>query len=141
MADILQPATQRMQHRIFGVGCTLVGVDESGLHQIWKIDPSAFVCGYKALSIGHKEQECMNMLEKEVKQSMSDEWDTKELMAKVTMILQSSLGLEFKAIDIEVGYINVTEPTKVKMLNNGEIEEMLNQIADRDWGDKGLSIK
>ena len=74
----------------------------------------------------------MNMLEKEVKQSMSDEWDTKELMAKVTMILQSSLGLEFKAIDIEVGYINVTEPTKVKMLNNGEIEEMLNLIADRD---------
>jgi len=143
MADILQPATQRMQHRIFGVGCTLVGVDESGLPQIWKIDPSAFVCGYKALSIGHKEQECMNMLEKEVKQSMSDEWDTKELMAKVTMILQSSLGLEFKAIDIEVGYINVTEPTKVKMLNNGEIEEMLNLIADRDWGDEGgkLEIK
>jgi len=83
----------------------------------------------------------MNMLEKEVKQSMSDEWDTKELMAKVTMILQSSLGLEFKAIDIEVGYINVTEPTKVKMLNNGEIEEMLNLIADRDWGDKGGKLE
>jgi len=41
MADMLQPATQRMQHRIFGVGCTLVGIDETGIPQIWKIDPSA----------------------------------------------------------------------------------------------------
>mmetsp|Transcript_67105 Transcript_67105/g.56956 ORF Transcript_67105/g.56956 Transcript_67105/m.56956 type:complete len:104 (-) Transcript_67105:228-539(-) len=103
MADMLQPATQRMQHRIFGVGCTLIGIDESGLSQVWKIDPSAYVCGYKGLAVGHKEQECLNMLEKEVKQSMSDEFDVKELVAKIVTILQSSLSLEFKAVDIEVG--------------------------------------
>jgi len=43
------------------------------------------------------------MLEKEVKQSMSDEFDVKELVAKIVTILQSSLSLEFKAVDIEVG--------------------------------------
>jgi len=106
MADLLQPATQRMQHRIFGVGCTLVGIDETGVPQVWKIDPSAYVCGYKGLAIGHKEQECMNMLEKEIKassKSMGDDLEVKELVSKVVMILQSSLGLEFKAIDVEVG--------------------------------------
>jgi len=93
------------------------------------------VCGYKGLSIGHKEQECMNMLEKEIKQSsknMGDDLDVKDLVSKVVMILQSSLGLEFKAIDVEVGYIAVGEPTKVKMLTSAETEDLLNTIADRD---------
>lgn len=75
------------------------------------------------------------MLEKEIKQSnknMGDDLEVKDLVSKVVMILQSSLGLEFKAVDVEVGFIAISQPTKVQMLTSAETEELLNTIADRD---------
>ena len=50
--------------RPFCVNTVIVGVDEEYGPQVFRIDPSGHAVGYKAISIGTKEQESMTQLEK-----------------------------------------------------------------------------
>ena len=46
-------------------------------------------------------------------------------------VLQAVVSSDFKASDIEIGYCNVENP-KFRQLTEGEIENVLNDLADRN---------
>lgn len=49
----------------------LIGYDEELGPQLYKTDPAGYYCGYKATSIGPKQIESNNYLEKKIRKSPS----------------------------------------------------------------------
>eukprot|EP00955_Chlamydomonas_euryale_P023156 244132-Chlamydomonas_euryale.AAC.3 len=66
------PGLYNVQHaymRPLGVVSVLISVDEERGPQLYKVDPAGFYIGYKATSVGTKETEAANFLEKKFKGS------------------------------------------------------------------------
>lgn len=55
MADLAQVYTQQMRSRPYGVETILCGIDHEKGPMLYKIDPSGFYCGYRAVASGVKE--------------------------------------------------------------------------------------
>jgi 20S proteasome subunit alpha 1 len=60
----MQRFSQQAFLRPFCVNTTIVGYDEEFGPQLFRIDPSGQVVGFRAVSTGSKEQEAMTQLEK-----------------------------------------------------------------------------
>jgi len=129
MADESQVYTQHAYMRPMGVICMLIGVDDEHGPLLYKGDPAGYYAGYKATSAGVKEQEATNLLEKKMKNDPQLSYTDTVQTAIGT--LQSVLGEDFKASDIEVGVVRV-EATKFVKLPVSEIEAHLTAIAERD---------
>ena len=54
----------------------LIGYDEETGPQLYKTDPAGFYCGYKATSVGAKQTEANNYLEKKIRKNPS--WNYNE---------------------------------------------------------------
>ena len=77
-----------------------VGIDDEQGPLLYKCDPAGYFAGYKATSAGVKEQEATNLLEKKMKNDPQLSYT--ETVQTAIGALQSVLGEEFKASDIEV---------------------------------------
>jgi len=128
MADIFQVNSQHAYYRPSGCMMILVSVDDEKGPQCFRIDPAGVFYGYKATAAGVKESEAMNFLEKEIKKV--PEMDDKNTVETAIMALQSVLGAEFRSTDIEVGVVSGTG--RFKKLNDGEIDDYLTSINERD---------
>lgn len=122
-----------MRRRPLAVEVMLIEYDEELGPQLYKFDPAGHYCGYKGVSAGVKEQEATNQLEKCFKGLQSDE---KTLGGKETIItaldmLQNVVGSDFKATDVEIGFVSKSEPI-FRTLKEDEIEQFLAVIADKD---------
>jgi 20S proteasome subunit alpha 1 len=73
------------------------------------VDPAGYFAGYKACSAGTKEQEAETALEKSVKKNASMSFD--ETMETAVIALQTVIGADLKADDIEVAVVTADNPS------------------------------
>ena len=109
---------------------TFVGIDEDKGPQVFKVDPSGFCLGYKAIAAGTKDQDAINYLEKQYKKK-SDGWSTEEAIETAIMCLQNVISTDFKSNEIEIG-IATTDNIFFRKLTEEEIDAHLNTIADKN---------
>jgi len=158
MGDIAQVYTQHAYMRPIGAATVFCGIDEEVGPQLFTADPSGVAMGFKAVSVGAKEQEAMNMFEKRFK--TIETLSTSETINLAISTLQSTLQashlencftlhasltvpwlhltpppricqMDFKPGDIEVGIVTSADP-KFRTLNEDEIDAALVAIAERD---------
>ena len=132
MADNFQVYTQHAYMRPMAAMLMFVGIDEERGPCLYKNDPAGYYVGYKATSAGAKEQEAINFLEKKVKGAdAGNEFDVETTIRTAVACLQTVLGEDLKAKELEVGIVTADD-RKFRLLGADAIEEHLTAISERD---------
>jgi len=129
VADVAQVYTQHAFMRALGVVTIFIGIDDEKGPQLFRCDPAGHYVGFKACAAGAKEQEANNLLEKKFKQSPNLTF--KQAVETAMMTLQTVVGSDLKATDLEVAVVTKQNP-KFVVLSEQEIEAHLAAISDRD---------
>lgn len=130
LADKAQVYTQHAYMRPLGVISMLISVDEERGPSLFKVDPAGYYVGYKATAVGGKETEAVNFLEKKVKAGPAEGFAYQEAACTAITALQSVLGEDLKASDMEVGVVTAADGFKV--LTSAEVDAFLTIISERD---------
>ncbi|PNW70092.1 hypothetical protein CHLRE_17g705400v5 [Chlamydomonas reinhardtii] len=133
LADKAQVYTQHAYMRPLGVVSMLIGVDEERGPQLFKVDPAGYYVGYKATSVGVKETEANNFLEKKFKSNPQFTYD--EAVTTAIAALQGVLSEEFKSSDLEVGVVRAGSEGgdgSFRVLTTEEVDHYLTIISERD---------
>lgn len=85
--------------------------------------------GFKAVSVGTKEQEAMSQLEKQWKKN-EGAWNERETIETAIQVLQTVISSDFKANEIEIGIATRSNP-RFRKLTEADIEGFLNELADK----------
>lgn len=129
IANLGQLYTQHAYMRPYGVTTVFFAIDEEKGPQLFKVDPAGKYYGCTACASGAKEEEATSMLEKiQKKKENSDEAET---ISNTIMCLQTVMGVEFKARDVDVAIVSVRD-RRVRRLNESEIDDYLTSIAEKD---------
>ena len=128
LSDRHQIESQYIGYRPTAVSALLFGYDApSDNLLIYKVDPSGYFCCFKAASIGVKEVEGLASLEKKY-----EEYPTlKETEEFVISTLQSVVGVDFEASEIEVAIITKENPS-YQIAPQANVEEILTAVAEKD---------
>ena len=112
LADIAQQYTQMAFQRAYAVETMFCTIDKELGPQLWKIDPAGHFQGYRAVTGGVKEQEAVNFQEKKINKRANKFSDLtqKQTISESINCLQTVLGEEFKATDVEVGVVTAENP-------------------------------
>jgi 20S proteasome subunit alpha 1 len=129
IGDRAQIATQHAFMRALGVVTLLASVDEEKGPQLFRCDPAGHVLGFKACSAGQKEQEANNFLEKRIKAKPN--LNEKETIETAITCLQTVVGSDLKATDLEVAIVSKRNPI-FRTLSEQEIDAHLTAISERD---------
>lgn len=129
IADVQQIYTQHAYMRALGVVTMFAAYDDEKGPQLFRCDPAGFYAGYRACSAGVKEQEATNVLEKAVKANPSMSYE--ETMEHAVVSLQTCLGADLKADEIEIAVVTADNPT-FRVLSEEEIDAHLTRISNRD---------
>ncbi len=117
--------------------------------QLFKADPSGWYAGYRAAAIGQKGEEANNIFEKKLRSKPA--LPANEPILTGLIALQSALGVDLKANEVEVGVCSRDAP-RFRTLSEAEvrvfpracdlsrsispscnqIDALLTQMADRD---------
>ena len=129
VANLGQLYTQHAYMRPYGVTSVFFAIDEEKGPQLFKVDPAGKYYGCRGCAAGAKEEEATAMLEKinKKKENASEQ----ETVGNTIMCLQTVLGVDFKAKDVDVAVVSVAD-RRVRKLNESEIDEYLNVIAEKD---------
>lgn len=128
LAERHQIETQYIGYRPTAVSAILFGYDlPSEKLQIYKVDPSGYSICYKAVSVGVKEIEGISALEKKYT-TLPTLKDTEEF---VISTLQSVVGVDFEAKEIEVAFLTKENPS-FQIASNSIIDEVLTAVAEKD---------
>lgn len=130
VANIGQVYTQHAYMRPYGVVAIFCSLDEEKGPSLYQVDPAGFYLGYKACAAGVKDQEAVNQLEKIVKKKMA--LPEAETIQQAIGCLQSVMGMDFKATDIEVGIVSKSAGAKFIRIPEADIETHLTTIAEKD---------
>lgn len=129
VANINQVFTQHAYMRLHACVGILISIDEEAGPCIYKFDPAGWFTGNKAAVVGTKEQEATNTFEKMLKKKAPETVD--ETITNAILCLQSTLGLDFKASDLEIGLVT-TENPNFRRLSEDDIDKYLTMVAERD---------
>ena len=129
-ADNAQLCTQHAFMRALGVVTLYAGIDEELGPQLYKVDPAGHFLGFVAAAIGGKEQEANNLLEKRVK-AHSGGLTMALAIESAIVALQSVVGSELKAGDLQIGIATVERP-HFRQLDDKTIDTHLAAISERD---------
>eukprot|EP00756_Hemistasia_phaeocysticola_P003492 Hpha_TRINITY_DN12273_c0_g1::TRINITY_DN12273_c0_g1_i1::g.17100::m.17100/K02730/PSMA6; 20S proteasome subunit alpha 1 len=131
LSDRAQVNTQHSGSRAMGAALLLVGMDleDSGelVPKIFKVDPSGACVPWNAATMGEKEREALQTLEKRYKAGM----DKDQTLMCAIGALQSTLAANFKAAELEVAIVSKDDP-KYRRLSDVEVEDYLTRVAERD---------
>ena len=75
---------------------------------VYKTDPAGYYCGYKATSVGVKQTEANNYLEKKLRKNPA--WTFHQTVEVAISALANVLAADFKGSDIEVGVVTADNP-------------------------------
>ncbi|CAO1939469.1 unnamed protein product [Urochloa humidicola] len=126
IADRAQICTQYVSKRPSGVAAMVLGIDdEKETPQLFTCDPSGYFLGHKAASVGHKDREAVNFLEKKMKNNPSLSFP--ETIQMAISALQFALKEDLKAKKIEVGVVRKDDPI-FRVLTVAEIDKLLKAI-------------
>lgn len=129
LADNAQIYTQHAFTRALGVVTMLISFDEEKGPQLYRTDPAGHYIGFKACAAGQKEQEANNFLEKKIK--ADSKMNFKDTVETALITLQTVLGADLKATDVEVAVVTRDNP-KFTVLTEEQVEAHLTALSDRD---------
>ena len=86
--------------------------------QLFKADPSGWYAGYRAAAIGQKGEEANNIFEKKLRAKPA--LPANEPIVTGLIALQSALGVDLKANEVEVGVCSKDAP-RFKTLSEAEV--------------------
>ncbi|VDD96587.1 unnamed protein product [Enterobius vermicularis] len=129
MADLNQYYTQNAELRSLGCAMLLISYDDEKGPQIFRVDPAGYYRGMRGCGVGVKQQPANSFLEKKLKKKT--DFSYKEAVQLALECLQSSLGIDLKATEVEVAVVT-KEDRKFRKLSNDEVDQHLNAIAERD---------
>ncbi|KAF7638150.1 Proteasome subunit alpha type [Meloidogyne graminicola] len=129
MADINQYYTQVAEMRSLGTMMMTISYDDENGPQIFIIDPAGYYRSVRGFGIGTKQQQVNNFMEKKFKKKT--EYTSDEAIDLALEALQQALGMDLKAEEVEIIYVDKDNQTVKQMMNN-EIEEHLTAIEERD---------
>ena len=134
MADNFQVYTQHAYMRPMAAMLMFVGIDEERGPCLYKNDPAGYYVGYKATSARRRNRRLSTFLEKKVKgrRPRGNEFDVRPPCRTAVACLQTVLGEDLKARELEVGIVT-NDDRKFRLLSVEEIEEHLTAISERDW--------
>lgn len=125
--------------RPLGVAATIISVDQEYGPQLYKTDPAGYFVGYKATATGPKMQEALNFLERKLKNKDCAPGDWQEVVELGITTLSQVLSVDFKKGELEIGIVGGPKvdgeegtDTAFRSLNEEEIDERLQAIADKD---------
>ena len=87
----------------------LIAMDSDKGPQVYKTDPAGYYCGYKATSVGVKQTEANNYMEKKIRKNPS--WTYEETVEVAITALSSVLAADFKSSEIEIGVVAADNPS------------------------------
>jgi 20S proteasome subunit alpha 1 len=151
VANLAQLSTQEAAMRPMGVGLTLVGIDEErGNPQVFRVDPAGFYASAVGAAFGPKAVDLQNALEKllhsgeesagagagaagekGVGSSRSLGATATETIDIALRTLATTLSVEFKAADVEIGLVTRNEP-EFRVLSVEEVEAALTRLVEKD---------
>lgn len=128
LSEIHQIESQYAGARPTAVSAILFGYDpDNADFKVYKVEPSGFSCGYRAVACGVKETEAMSALEKK-----NEVFNTPEKNAEfVLSTLQTVVGLDFESKEVEVA-IMTKEKTQYSLMTPQEVEQILTAVAEKD---------
>lgn len=94
--------------RCYLTGMILIAIDADKGPQVYKTDPAGYYCGYKATSVGVKQTEANNYMEKKIRKNPA--WTYEETVEVAITALSSVLSADFKASEIEIGVVASDNP-------------------------------
>ncbi len=119
ICTLKQLCTQSGGLRPFGVSMLITGIDETGA-KLYQTDPTGIFFEFKANAIGEFENEIIEVLHKEYKESMNIE----DALKMVTKTLAKLIGKEFNADRLDAAYIKEKDKEIVN-LNAEELKKYL----------------
>ena len=129
VGEFAQLYTQEAYMRPLCVISIIFSIDDEKGPQIFKVDPAGYYVGYRATAAGEKEQSATNQLQREIKKKSDLTRD--ETMRVAVRALQTTLNLEFRNTDIEIGIVTAQDP-HVHFLTPEEIQVELTKIGETD---------
>ncbi|CAH8609367.1 unnamed protein product [Dicrocoelium dendriticum] len=130
IGEISQVYTQSAEMR--PLGCAMLAISFDLEHQkpmLYKVDPSGFVAGHKAVAVGDKQVPAMTFLEKELRKK--ENYNLEEAIEIALKCLSHIHSMEFKATEIEIGVVSKADPI-FRKLSVDEIDALLNSMAEKD---------
>lgn len=127
LADIAQVYTQNAEMRPLGTSMMLISY-EDGQPLLFKTDPAGYFCGYKGCSVGVKQVEVSNFLEKKIKKRSN--FDANQTIQMAISSLSTVLGIDFKPHEVQVGVADASGSFRI--LTEQEIEQHLTAMAEKD---------
>ena len=105
----------------------LISYDDEKGPCVYKADPAGYYCGFHACSVGFKQIEANNFLEKKYKNN----WTQEQAIQMAIICLSHVLAVDFKSNGLEIGVASKECP-EFTMLEEKEIDEHLTKIAEKD---------
>jgi 20S proteasome subunit alpha 1 len=128
LAEIHQLESQYSALRPTGVAAIIFGFDPSrNDFLLFRVEPSGYSAGYRAVAAGVKEIEGMSALEKKVR-PLETEKENEEF---VVSVLQTVVGVDFEPKDIEVAVITRAN-LKYRILADDDVDQILKAVAEKD---------
>jgi 20S proteasome subunit alpha 1 len=128
LAAVHQLESQYSALRPTGVSAIIFGFEPSrNDFVLFRVEPSGYSAGYRAVAAGVKEIEAMSALEKKIR-ALDTERENEEF---VVSVLQTVVGVDFEPKDIEVAAITRANP-KFRILAESDVDQILKAVAEKD---------
>jgi 20S proteasome subunit alpha 1 len=128
ISELHQRASQYQSFRPLAVSAIVFGFDFSADgFSLFRVEPSGFSSGFRAVAAGVKDTEAMSALEKKYREFES----LKETEEFVLATLQTVIGVDFEPVDLEVAVVTRENPA-YGMLPVQDIDVVLKAVAEKD---------